>query len=117
MASKILSGSTKFFPFRSVNENFDDFLNKYGSTVSEGEATKSAIWVPLKKGKEIFGALSLQNVDRENAFADSDVRLLETLANTMSLALQNAELYDETTKRNAELAVINTPAARCIKLS
>ena len=59
--------------------------------------------------------MSLQNVDRENAFSDSDVRLLETLANSMSVALENARLFDETTRllketeqRTAELAVINS---------
>ena len=44
----------------------------------------------------------------------SDVRLLETLAASMSVALENARLFDETQRllketerRNAELAVIN----------
>ena len=52
---------------------------------------------------------------KENAFTDSDVRLLETLANSMSVALENARLFDETTRllseteqRTAELAVINS---------
>ena len=47
--------------------------------------------------------------------ADSDVRLLETLANSMSVALENARLFDETQRllnetkqRNSELAVINS---------
>jgi PAS domain S-box-containing protein len=91
-----------------VNENFKDFFDQFGSTIQAKEPTKSAVYVPLKKGRKIFGVISIQNVDRENAFADGDISLLETLANTMSLALQNAELYDETTKRNAELAVINS---------
>jgi uncharacterized protein YigA (DUF484 family) len=47
--------------------------------------------------------------------AIGDVRLLETLANSMSVALENARLFDETTRllketeqRTAELAVINS---------
>jgi signal transduction histidine kinase/DNA-binding response OmpR family regulator len=57
----------------------------------------------------------LQNVDREHAFSESDVRLLTTLANSMSVALENARLFDETQRllketeqRNAELALINS---------
>src|SRR6185503_11437156 len=57
----------------------------------------------------------LQNIDRENAFSDSDVRLLQTLANSMSVALENARLFDETQRllketeqRAAELAIINS---------
>ena len=49
----------------------------------------------------------------EHAFSDGDVRLLETLAASISVALDNARLFDETQRllketeqRNAELAVI-----------
>ena len=35
-------------------------------------------------------------MDREHAFSQSDVRLLQTLANSMSVALENARLFDET---------------------
>ena len=54
-------------------------------------------------------------VDRENAFSSADVRLLTTLTNSMSVALENARLFDETTRllaeteqQNSELAVINS---------
>ena len=50
-----------------------------------------------------------------DAYSDSDVRLLQTLANAMSVALQNARLFDETQRllketeqRAAELAIINS---------
>ena len=52
--------------------------------------------------------MSLQNIDRERAFSDSDVQLLITLANSMSAALENARLFNEAEQRNAELAVINS---------
>ncbi len=58
------------------------------------------------------------NVEREHAFSESDVRLLQTLANSMSVALENARLFDETQRllketeqRNAELAIINSVQA------
>ena len=51
----------------------------------------------------------------ENAFDEPSVKLLTTLASSMSVALQNARLFDETQsllketeQRNAELAVINS---------
>src|SRR5436853_27223 len=57
----------------------------------------------------------LTNMERESAFSDSDVRLLQTLANAMSVALENARLFDETQRlfkeseqRAAELAIINS---------
>jgi GAF domain-containing protein len=67
---------------------------------------KSALYVPLVIGERVTGYMSLQNIDKENAFSDSDVRLLETLANSMGVALENARLFDETTrllkKRNSK---------------
>ena len=57
---------------------------------------KSDLAVPLFVGDELVGGLSLQNEERDNAFSDSDVRLLQTLANSMSVALENARLFDET---------------------
>lgn len=83
--------------------------------VTAGEMAKSLLTVPLLSGDQIMGVISLQNVDRENAFTDSDVRLLTTLANSASVALENARLFDETQRlfqaeqqRAAELAIINS---------
>src|SRR5438876_931951 len=75
----------------------------------------SGVFVPLMAGGVVTGMISLQNVERENAFSEAQVRLLETLAASMSVALENARLFaetqrllDETQQRNAELAVINS---------
>ena len=58
-------------------------------------------------GGEVIGRISLQNLDREHAFGEGDVRLLTTLAGSLSVALENARLFEETRQRNAELALIN----------
>ena len=83
--------------------------------VLSGEPTKSVLFVPLMAGGEVKGTLSLQNVDREDAFSDGDVRLLSTLAGSLSVALENARLFDETKRllaetdeRAAELSIINS---------
>jgi signal transduction histidine kinase len=51
---------------------------------------------------EVRGIISLQNVDHENAFSESDMRLLQTLASSMSVALENARLLEETRRRERE---------------
>ncbi|HSJ54432.1 MAG TPA: GAF domain-containing protein, partial [Anaerolineae bacterium] len=63
-----------------------------------GTDPKSLLFVPLIAGNQVTGSISLQNLDREHAFGDSDVRLLTTLANSMSVALENARLFDERTR-------------------
>ena len=72
--------------------------------VVSGESPKSALWMPLVVGGKGKGWISLQNLDREHAFSDSDVQLLGTLAGSLSVALENARLVHETRQRVAELA-------------
>ena len=76
--------------------------------VLAGEPAKSALFVPLVAGGKRPASISLQNLDREHAFSESDVQLLCTLAGSLSVALENARLVHETRQRNAELAVINS---------
>jgi PAS domain S-box-containing protein len=75
--------------------------------VIQGEPALSSLIVPLVTGDEVRGRISLQNLDRTNAFTENDVGLLSTLAGSLSVALENARLVHETRQRNAELAVIN----------
>jgi PAS domain S-box-containing protein len=88
-------------------ENLASESERYGAVISAGEAPKSVLFVPLVVGGKAIGAISLQNMDRERAFGESDQQLLETLAGSLSVALENARLVHETRQRNAELALIN----------
>jgi len=95
----------------SINENASEGLKKFGVNMEPAPGTKSPksmVYVPLIVGDTVRGYVSLQNLDRENAFSDADIRLLSTLANSMSVALENARLFNEAEQRNAELAVINS---------
>ena len=98
-----------------INENLFERAQEYGSKLAAGEWPKSAVWMPFKTGDQLRGFIGLFNMYREHAFSDSDVRLLETLTNSMGIALENARLFDETQhllketeQRNAELAIINS---------
>ncbi len=99
-----------------INNDVPKALEEFGlKLIANSEMPKSILYVPLIVGNKVTSYVSLQNVDKENAFSDSDVRLLETLANSMSVALENARLFDETNRLlketeqgKAELAVINS---------
>ena len=71
--------------------------------------------VPIIGGDRVLGTIVLENHEREHAFGEAEVRLLETVAASMGVALENARLFDETQRllketeqRAAELAVINS---------
>ena len=72
-----------------------------------GEPPKSILMVPLISGGQLFGRISLQNLDHQNAFSEADGRLMSTLASSLSVALENARLVAETRQRAAELAIVN----------
>jgi hypothetical protein len=89
------------------NDNVAERMQEYGAKLVLGPLIpKSALYVPLITGDEVRGVISLQNMNRKNSFSQSDVRLLETLASSMSAALENARLLKETEQRNAELEAI-----------
>ncbi len=99
-----------------INENAFEESQKYGlKTIDGTKLAKTLIFVPFGTGSQVNGYFSLQNFEKENAFGKSDVRLLQTLASSMGIALENARLFDETTRllkitedRAAELSVINS---------
>ena len=73
------------------------------------------MWIPLTWADRVIGLISVTDYQREHAFSESDVRLLETLAGALSFALQNARqfaetqrLFAESEQRAAELAVVNS---------
>jgi GAF domain-containing protein/CheY-like chemotaxis protein len=98
-----------------INDKMDEATAKYGSFTIPGTGSpKSSLFVPLVAAGEARGLINLVNVERENAYSDADVRLLQTLAGSMSVALDNARLFDQTQQllktaeqRAAELALIN----------
>ena len=99
-----------------INEDMEGVSARLGSFTLPGTTDeKSAVYVPLVAGDQCRGLISLVDLEREHAFSESDIRLLETLASSMSIALENARLFDETQRlfkqseqRAAELSVINS---------
>ena len=63
--------------------------------------TRSEITLPLRIGQEIIGALDVQSTE-PNAFHQEDLNILSTLADQVSIAIQNARQYEATRKALAE---------------
>jgi GAF domain-containing protein len=89
-----------------ITHNVAERAKEYGSTVLAGELPKSYLGVPLIAGGEVTGVITLQNIDREEAFNENDLRLLSTLALSMGVALENARLYQETQHHAEEMAAL-----------
>ncbi|MFN4143938.1 response regulator [Aestuariivirga sp.] len=80
-----------------ISSDIDSARQRYGNPKArQGEPPKSCLFVPLHFGGQVRGVISLQNLDREFAFGETDVNLLTTIVNAASVALERARLFDET---------------------
>jgi nitrate/nitrite-specific signal transduction histidine kinase len=59
-----------------------------------GSSTKSELIVPIKAKGDVIGILDVQS-DQLNAFNESDLLIMQSLANQAGIALENARLYEE----------------------
>jgi signal transduction histidine kinase/CheY-like chemotaxis protein len=91
-----------------INQDFEQLAIQYNNPLLTGDWPKSALFVPLLVDGNVKGIISIQNLERENAFSPSDVRILKTLTNAMSVAIENARLFQAEQQRAAELAAVNT---------
>jgi len=79
-----------------VSTNVAELAAQLGQPTLPGTITpKTWLGVPLIVGDQVTGILSLQDVDKENAFDEPVVRLLQTLAASMGVALENARLWEQ----------------------
>jgi GAF domain-containing protein/ligand-binding sensor domain-containing protein/two-component sensor histidine kinase len=72
----------------------------------QGSQTRSELTVPLKVKGEIIGVLDVQN-NRLNAFDESDLAMLQSLANQAAVAIKNAQLFDAEQRRAEQFRVIS----------
>ncbi|MGB3903932.1 MAG: GAF domain-containing protein [Anaerolineae bacterium] len=67
--------------------------------------TSSELAVPIRLRQEVIGVLDVQS-EELGAFDDSDLATLETLADELAVAMENARLYEEERKRSVELSIL-----------
>ncbi len=84
-----------------INHDILGRLAEFGNPLLSGEPAQSWLGVPIHAGDRVDGVISLQNLDAEYAFDEGSVRLLTTVAASLSVALENARLVHETRQRNA----------------
>ena len=105
-----------------INQNFKQLAIQNNNPLITGEWPKSALFVPLMSGDRVLGVISIQDLDKEDAFKDTDVSLLQTLSNSMSVALENARLFDETQhllketeQRATEMSALSTVSSALVR--
>ncbi len=70
------------------------------------EMPNTWLGVPILVRNEVIGFISLQNLDKEDAFSASDIDLLSTLSNSLGQFLENARLLSDMEKQLAQLVAL-----------
>jgi|GEM_PF-197285 len=68
--------------------------------------TRSEMALPLRVGNRVIGALDVQSI-QQSAFAEEDLPVLSTLADQISIAIENARLFSETRNALSELQALH----------
>ena len=74
--------------------------------IIEGDMPKSLMMVPLITQDQLLGVITVQSY-QANAYSPEDAHLFETLADSVAIAVQNAQLFDETSARLAALEIMH----------
>ena len=59
------------------------------------EQVRSAVFVPMLVGERLSGLIALRDYERDHAYGAPELRLLTTVAASLSLGLESARLFDE----------------------
>jgi two-component system phosphate regulon sensor histidine kinase PhoR len=73
----------------------------------------SSLWVPLKEGGEVRGALGI-TCTQSYAYEDSTAAFLELVSDEVTLALRNARSYEALEDQKRRLEVVNTIGRRLV---
>lgn len=71
--------------------------------------TRSEMALPLISRGQVIGAMTIQST-QEAAFSDDDIVALQTMADQLAAAIENARLFEEQSRRADELATLNQVA-------
>ncbi len=78
-----------------------------------GTPVRSFLGVPILVGEAAIGVISVQSIEQEGRFGETDSRLLATIAANVGVAIQNARLFSEVERQRQylESLVAISPAA------
>ncbi len=117
-----------------INQNTEQQSDKLGvirhnAPGKNHQPAKNWMGIPMQVGDQIIGVIGVQNFQQSNAYTEDDVRLWETIAANVGIAVQNAQLYadaqqeligrkkliEELESRNAEMERFNYTVSHDLK--
>ena len=83
----------------------DIALRRPETAPEKGEPSATLLFVPLMLGDHIMGVMSVQSY-QFNAYTEREVMLMNSMANHLAVAIQNARLYRHAQARARREAIL-----------
>ncbi|MEP7357451.1 MAG: GAF domain-containing protein [Anaerolineales bacterium] len=86
-----------------INRDTNKRVAELGA-LTTGLPARSFLAVPVLAGETVLGVISVQDLQKEDAFDEAQIRLLTAIAANVGVALQNARLFEEVQRRAEQQA-------------
>ncbi|MGB9391254.1 MAG: GAF domain-containing protein, partial [Xanthobacteraceae bacterium] len=77
--------------------------SEYSFGTKNIDKLRTTLGVPILKGDDLLGVMTIYHVERVNPFTDKQIALVETFADQAAIAIDNVRLLDELRNRTTEL--------------
>jgi GAF domain-containing protein len=98
-----LSGRVWEFEQPLVVDDYETWAGR--ASIYEGTPFKSVVGIPIRRGDEFLGVLTLL-ADPPRRFSQQDINLLGYFATIAAVAIHNARLYQNVQKRLSQMEVL-----------
>jgi GAF domain-containing protein len=76
---------------------------EYSYGVKDVEKIRTVVAVPILKGDDLLGVMTIYHLEGVRPFTDKQIALVETFADQAAIAIDNVRLFDEVRHRTDEL--------------
>ncbi|MBK8616135.1 MAG: PAS domain S-box protein [Anaerolineales bacterium] len=90
MTSKVLEMKKTLL----INRDWANIAAQHNAIFRYEKTVKSSLAAPMIIRDKAIGIISMDNIEREDAFTENDVRLLETIAANLAVAIDNTYLQE-----------------------
>jgi len=77
--------------------------SEYSFGTKNIDQLRTTLAVPILKGDDLLGVMTIYHVERVNPFSDKQIALVETFGDQAAIAIDNVRLLDELRHRTTEL--------------
>lgn len=89
-----------------ARDEVDTALQSGSTTVSDGPGAVPAVATPIQLQNQVIGVLDVRSTDPDRIWTREEIAVIESVAERLGLALENARLFEETSSRASREQVV-----------